>query len=112
MTKTNPYKDLPCNYVYDYCNPDNCNCNKSSKWERDNNPSQDWFSFSTIKPPVGEEVLAYSEEWIHPDFNQKGIRIGFLNGNKEGEFISAKWWDYQDTYINDDKTYPTKWKHI
>jgi hypothetical protein len=34
----NPYKDLPCNYVYDYCNPETCNCTKASKWSRENDP--------------------------------------------------------------------------
>ncbi len=65
-----------------------------------------------IKPPIGVEVLAYSPTWIHPDFNIKGIRVGFLNGDKNGDFISAKWWDTQDTYVNDELTKPEKWKFI
>lgn len=44
------------------------------------------------------EVLGYHPEWINPDFNPKGIRIGFIGG--EGTFLSAYWWDYQDTYVN------------
>jgi hypothetical protein len=31
----NPYKDLKCNYVYDYCNPKTCNCSKSFKWKQE-----------------------------------------------------------------------------
>lgn len=108
----NPYKDLRCNYVYDYCNPETCNCSKAAKWNRENDPLHEWNTFAMFKPPIGEEVLAYSPEWIHPDFNPKGIRVGFLNEDENGEFISAKWWDYQDTYVNDDKTKPVKWKRI
>lgn len=44
------------------------------------------------------EVLAHHPDWIDEDFNPKGIRIGFVGG--EGNFISAYWWDYQDTYID------------
>lgn len=29
----NPFKDLKCDYVYDYCNPQTCNCRKSSQWK-------------------------------------------------------------------------------
>lgn len=47
-------------------------------------------------PPEGEEVVAYNHKWID-DFNPRGLRVGFLNG--DGEFTSAFWWDYQDDYI-------------
>lgn len=50
------------------------------------------------------EVIGFSKEWIHPDFNPKGTRVCFRNS--EGGFTSSKWWDYQDTYINDE-TAPT-----
>lgn len=44
------------------------------------------------------EVIAYHPDWIDLDFNPNGTRVGFIGG--EGNFISAKWLDYQDTYIN------------
>lgn len=53
-------------------------------------------------PDEGVEVLAFHEEWIDPDFNPDGIRVGFLNGDHE--FVSTYWWDYQDDYIAIDRT--------
>ncbi len=108
----NPYKDLPCNYVYDYCNPSTCNCAKASEWNRQSDPLHEWLTFAMFKPPIGVEVLAYSPDFIHPDFNTKGIRVGFLNSDENGDFISAKWIDHQDTYVDDENIKPVKWKHI
>lgn len=48
-------------------------------------------------PPVGVEVIAFNHKWINEDFNPKGTRVGFRTSN--GDFISAYWWDYQDSYI-------------
>ena len=68
-----------------------------------------WNDYKTNKPEVGVEVLSYSPKFIHPDFNQKGIRVGFLNeSQEEGEFISAKWNNSADTYENDGIE-PEKW---
>lgn len=53
-------------------------------------------------PPVGIEVLAYNSKWVNAYFNPKGIRVGFLDG--DNEFISAHWWDYQDSYITISKS--------
>jgi hypothetical protein len=108
----NPYKDLRCNYVYDYCNAESCNCKKSSDWERKNNIYHDWVNYAVIKPPVGIEVLAQTDNWINEDYNKKGIRIGFQNENDEGEFISAKWDNCGDTYENCEEQKPFKWKFI
>lgn len=58
--------------------------------------NKDWFKYSAILPPVGEEVIAFSHRWINVDFNPKGIRIGFRT--EEDNFVSAYWWDYQDDY--------------
>lgn len=49
------------------------------------------------KPESGIEVIGFNPAWINEDYNPKGYRIGFLND--EGDFISAHWWDYQDTYM-------------
>lgn len=53
-------------------------------------------------PPTGVEVLAYNSKWINEDFNPKGIRVGFRDG--DDEFISAHWWDYEDAYITISKS--------
>lgn len=55
-----------------------------------------WTKYKEEKPPVGQEVLAYHPDWIDEDFNPKGIRVGFWNGE---DFTSAHWWDYQDCYM-------------
>lgn len=44
-------------------------------------------------PEDGVEVFGYSPQWIHPDFNLKGIRVCFIN---EDEWHSAKWENNQD----------------
>jgi len=67
---------------------------------------KNWIDFSINKPNEGFEVLAYSSEWVDEDFNPTGIRVGFLNGDRT--FISARWRDYQDTYMNGEEL-PEKW---
>lgn len=71
------------------------------KWA-DTHPNSSWISTKNKLPPKGEEVLAFNKKWINEDFNPKGIRIGFLNGDKE--FTSAYWWDYQDSYLTINKS--------
>ena len=56
--------------------------------------------------PCNEPLLGYSAEWVDPDFNPGGIRECFIGG--EGTWVSAKWFDYQDTYING-LSAPTHW---
>jgi hypothetical protein len=46
------------------------------------------------------EVIGYHPDWIDADFNPNGTRVGFFTD--DGRFQSAKWLDYQDTYINGD----------
>lgn len=63
-----------------------------------------------ITPEFGVEVIAFSPEWIDEDFNPKGIRIGFFDG--DGSFVSAKWIDYQDSYTEDNTVMPTHYMDI
>jgi len=49
------------------------------------------------KPESGIEVIGFNPNWIDEDFNPRGYRIGFVDG--DGNFTSAHWWDYQDTYM-------------
>ena len=41
-------------------------------------------------PPEGVDVLFYNEKWIHPDFNEKGVRIGYVNMNQETEKLNLE----------------------
>ena len=63
-----------------------------------------WINFKEQKPPYGVPVLAYHHLWVDEDFNPQGIREGFLEDNLASDevpydFVSAHWWDYQDTYM-------------
>ncbi|MGI9582624.1 hypothetical protein ACR1PO_15620 [Chryseobacterium sp. RRHN12] len=55
-----------------------------------------WIRVEDILPEEGFEVICFNEKWIDEDFNPKGVRIGFLNGN---EWTTAHYWNYQDTYV-------------
>ena len=68
-----------------------------------------FFNFKETKPPIGVEVMAHSKSWIHEDYNKKGIRVGFLNEDENGEFISAKWDNSGDTYENCEEENPEVW---
>lgn len=67
-----------------------------------------FFKFQRVKPPIGVEVMAQSKHWIG-ESNPNGIRIGFLNTDEHGEFISAKWDNCGDTYENDEEFHPDVW---
>lgn len=73
-----------------------------------------WIEYDQLKPELGIEVIAQSDNWIIEDYNPKGIRIGFQNGSTDddGHFISAYFCNYQDFYNTDYDTLPTRWKHI
>lgn len=71
-----------------------------------------FFNFNETKPPIGVEVMAYSPEWVHLDYNKKGVRVGFLNEDENGEFITAKWDNSSDTYENDEEYKPETWWHF
>ena len=69
-----------------------------------------WHKYSEEKPPYGEEVIAYNPKWVDEDFNPKGIRIGFIEDNlsddgSKFDFVSAYWWNDQDTYETICKAY-------
>lgn len=77
---------------------------------QEGDPADNWFFYSQHKPQEGIEVLAFSPDWIHPDFNPRGVRLGFRNGF--GEFTTARWEDYQDHYVTEEDSQPTLWKEI
>lgn len=55
----------------------------------------EWIKIDNENKPEGE-VLLFSENWIHEDWNPKGIRIGF-HDDVSG-WISAYWCNYHDDY--------------
>ena len=59
--------------------------------------TNDWVEIKIRKPDFGIEVLCFNPEWVNADFNPQGLRVGFRSG--EGDFTTAHWWDYQDTYM-------------
>lgn len=61
-----------------------------------------WNNVRDKSPEHGVEVICFNKAWVNEDFNPSGIRIGFLNG--DGDFTTAHWWDYQDTYVTISKT--------
>lgn len=62
------------------------------------------------KPECGVEVIGFSPNWIDEDFNPNGTRACFLLD--DDTWISARWLDYHDSYIQDNKTYPTHYMDI
>ena len=68
-----------------------------------------FFNFKETKPPIGVEVMSHSKSWIDEDYNKKGIRVGFLNEDENGDFISAKWDNSGDTYENCEEEKPEVW---
>lgn len=73
-----------------------------------------WRDVNEEPIPVDEEVIAKSAKWVDEDFNPRGIRVGFMTDHG---FISAKWVDYHDCYMdrcsgdNTDEM-PTHWRPI
>ena len=63
-----------------------------------------------LNPDEGIEMIAFHPDWIDEDFNPKGIRIGFFDG--DGSFVSAKWIDHQDSYIEDNTVMPTHYMEL
>lgn len=55
-----------------------------------------WNRYSELKPPLGQDVIAYHRDWVDADCNPNGIRIGWQG---DDDFISAHWWNYQDCYM-------------
>lgn len=56
-------------------------------------------------PTPGVEVIGYSKEWVHPDFNPNGVRVCYVS--EQGRFTSAYWSNSADEYITDTKSIPT-----
>lgn len=66
-----------------------------------------WYNLSEIKIKIGDHIkyIGFNRDWIHPDFNPEGTRECFLYGD-ETEWLSAKWIDYHDSWIQDDSSKP------
>lgn len=76
------------------------------------NPVHDWIPVTKQLPkPEDFEVTGYSKEWIHEDYNPRGIRSCFINGDGT-DWVSAKWCNSQDYWHGDDESAPTHWKYI
>ena len=74
---------------------------------------KNWNNYTEAKPKLGVEVLAQNDLW-KTEYNEKGIRVGFQNlstGN-DGEFVSARYNNSQDSYITEDRQKPNFWKCI
>lgn len=68
-----------------------------------------WKPYNVDEIEECKEVLAYSPKWINEDFNPTGVRIGFVT---DGEFISAVWNNYHDTYDAEDDIQPVAYMEI
>src|SRR4051812_25856443 len=66
-----------------------------------------WNAYDKELPPDNIEVLAFSPDWVDEDYNEQGIRVGYLNGDEV--FYSAKWCGTHDTW-HEDETKPSHWK--
>jgi len=56
-----------------------------------------WRQVVSGNIPEGVELIGFDHKWVNADFNPEGLRVCFFN---DGEWISAYWNDYQDTYQN------------
>lgn len=57
--------------------------------------AKEWICVQDRLPEDGVEVIGYSKDWVHPDFNTNGTRVCFVC---EGEWRSAKWNNDQDSW--------------
>lgn len=65
-----------------------------------------WIPVSESLPAENKPVPGFSVKWIDEDFNPAGVRECFIGG--DGDWISAEWFDHQDTYRNGEGT-PEFW---
>jgi len=72
---------------------------------------KNWNKYTEGKPSLGTEVIAQNDKW-KSEYNPKGIRIGFqnLSDGDDGEFLSARYNNSQDSWITDTEQLPTYWK--
>ena len=61
-----------------------------------------WHDYNKVKPEYGIEVIGYNFNWINPDFNPNGTRVGFRNG--DDSFQSAYYSNECDSYYNIDES--------
>jgi len=76
------------------------------------NEAKRWIPVGEQTPPEGEDVLFFNLKWIHPDFNIKGVRIGYLNMNI---YHTAKCYDDIYSHSESDEpneVKPTHWREI
>jgi hypothetical protein len=68
-----------------------------------------WRFLAVDKPQPGLEVLGYSPDWEHGDYNRPGVRVCFLADEITDRWVSSNWNNVCDAYEEDDKTKPTHW---
>lgn len=66
-------------------------------------------------PDEGVEVIGFTREWIDEDYNPRGTRVCFLDG--DGNWCSSKWNNTHDVYntiysYDDDDIVPTHYMKI
>jgi hypothetical protein len=72
-----------------------------------------WHKVTETEPSFEDmEVIGYNEKWIDEDFNLNGTRACFRCDAGENGFISARWCDYQDSYVTDYESVPTHFTYI
>lgn len=64
-------------------------------------PRAKWKNYKADPPELDKEIIGFNPNWINEEFNPNGTRLGFLS---ENGFISAHWWNMQDTYITISKS--------
>lgn len=77
-----------------------------------NTLNQKWHKYEEGSyPPDDVDVIAYNKKWVHPNWNPKGIRIGF---KEEDRFYSAQWSgdsDYTTYCYTEDSDYSDYYNH-
>jgi len=70
-----------------------------------------WIEVAKQLPkPEPLEVIGFSCEWIDADFNFSGTRSCFIT--EDGLWVSARWSNNADGYVEDKETKPTHWTPI
>lgn len=66
-----------------------------------------WFLVSERLPEPCTQVIGFSDQWMHEDYNPNGVRECFLMD--DGSWVSAEWNNVHDCYDTDTDTAPTHW---